>query len=122
MGVEKIIRSEKSGGWGEGGVFIIDRDRYHKEIKVGEIAGIVIPLCNKYNVSVPTFEIRPHRRRQWGTCYPERSLIALNLPIRLGIIYHELAHFITCKKYGMWHHHDRYFKMVLNEILESNNV
>jgi hypothetical protein len=122
MGVEKILRIETSGGWGESGVFIIDRTRYHKEITVGELSSIVVPICKKYNVNAPTFEIRPHRRCQWGTCYPDRNLIALNLPIRIGNIYHELAHLITCKKYGRNHGHDWYFKRILTEILTDNNI
>jgi hypothetical protein len=117
-----IKRSEVSGGWGEGGVFIASKEKYHKEIGVGDIASIVVPLCNKYNVVVPTFEIRPHRRCQWGMCYPTKNLIALNLPIKLGTIYHELAHHITCKKYGIYHNHDNYFKMILTELLEHAEI
>ena len=114
-------KRETSGGWGENGIFIHSRAAYHRQVNVGELSGIVLPVCKKYGVTAPTFEIRQHRLRQWGTYYPSKNMIAFNIPMKLGNIYHELAHHIAKVKYHS-RGHDWWFKRVLGEILDEAGI
>lgn len=113
--------SHTSGGSGEAGIFIQSRTNYHKNVNVDELSNIVLPVCTKYNVKPPIFEIRPHRRHRWGCCYYRRNLIAFNIPIRLGNVYHELAHLISWKLYSCTGHSYN-FKRILSDILRDNNI
>ena len=110
-----------SGGWGECGVFINSRANYHKIVGVGELASVVIPICNKYKVVVPSFEIRPTKKRLWGKAYVTKNMIAFYLPIRLGCIYHELAHHIAWSLYKDRGHNST-FKWILQRILYDNHI
>lgn len=112
---------ETKGGTGEAGVYIRNKENYHTEIKAGSLEKLAEPVCQKYGVVVPDFIVRPQARRRWGYCYYGKNLISLNLPIKLGVFYHELAHHINYyKKHGVGH--TQQFKQILNDIFQMYNV
>ena len=118
----KLGMKTKSSGKGESGI-LVDWAAYHRDITVNDIASIVIPICTRYNVVVPSFEIRPHRHYRRGTCYYHKRLIALNLPIRVGVLYHELAHHISFQLYrNLGKGHGYWFKKILSDIFRDNNI
>jgi hypothetical protein len=114
---------ELKGGIGECGVYIRCRENYHQEVKIGRIIGIATPICEKYGLNVPDFKILPTAKYRCGCYYYSRQLITLNIPIKFGILLHELAHHITRMKYGRGTAaHGSEFKTVLNKLFEEYNV
>lgn len=112
---------QKSGGTGEAGVYVRSAASYHQEVKPRDIIKIVTPMCERFEVPVPDFEIRPSAKRVRGKYYYDRELIALYLPVTQGVLYHELAHHINWKKYdGM--RHTWTFKNILNRIFDIMSI
>lgn len=114
----------KSGGSGEGGVYIRSYDNYHQPVGVEVIEKIANSVCEKYNAPwVPDFMIMPSAKRRWGCYYYNRKLITLNLPTRLGNLLHELAHHLAICEYGRSiDSHGVEFKRYLQMLLNDYNV
>jgi len=115
------MNSETSGGTGECGVFIKNRETYHTEILPESMPDLAEVACRYFNVTTPSFEVRNHSRRCWGKYIIKTKTVAIYEPIRMGVVLHEVCHHIRheeslrtgIKEQG---HHDHRFKQILQEV------
>jgi hypothetical protein len=111
------------GGTGESRVYIRSKEEYHKEILPDSIDPIATIVCDYYDLPLPEFEVRPNAKNLWGRYYSKRKLVTLNMPIKLGVLLHELAHYINDQKNIHRNgHHDYGFSSILNEMFEIWNI
>ena len=119
---------QRKGGTGEAGVYIRSRENYHSEVLPRNIVELAKPVCDKFGVKLPTFEVRAPAKRRWGVYYYGQDFVGLNLPIKLGTLLHELAHHIHyhkvksrggyCRRLG----HNWEFKEILNKLFDFYSV
>ena len=101
------------GGTGEAGITELDEALYRKDIEGMEDV-VVAACCKLYDVQPCKVRYgRMTTRRQWGHYMWGADEVVLHRAW-MGVLIHEVAHYIACKVYGC-RSHNWQFKGVLDQ-------